>query len=375
MKKAVILIVDDSKKNIQLLKGQLHSQGYTVAAADNGNAVFDIIDKVLPDLILLDIMMPGMNGFEVCKHLKKDSATKDIPVIFLTGQDDIGSLYKGYEVGAVDYLTKPFSAAELSMRIKTHLKLRDTNKKLEEINKQLKEAVFAKDRFLSIIGHDLRNPMNVLLLGLEMMLSDKYEKKTNNKKYIRSLHQSAKQLYKTFENLLQWAYSQIGKLDFIPELLNLNSIIKNSFDFFQMTATQKGIELSCKVDNDVIVYVDSNAIKTIINNLISNALKFTKNGGKIEITAKRKNPCIEIGVADNGLGISQENIEKLFRIEVNHSTEGTSKEKGTGLGLILCKEFVEKSGGKIWVESKFNEGSNFKFTLPSNPESLSNLNK
>ncbi len=365
----IILIVDDIQKNIQLLGEQLRQEGYMIAAASNGPTALEIIDKVQPNLILLDIVMPGMDGFEVCTRLKENPKSKDIPVIFLTAKDDTESVSRAFTTGAVDYLTKPFNKVELLARVKTHLKLKRSHEKVLEMNTQLRErelqleeAVATKDRFLSIIGHDLRNPMSVLLLGLQIFSGE--EVNFEKRRKLDGIYNSANQIHRAFENILSWSQSQMGRLSFSPENVSLEEVLENVLSLVEMNIEQKEIRLSCHLEDNSFTYVDPNALSTILTNLISNAIKFTRPNGNITIESKKESDCLEVTISDDGLGMSPGDLAKLFQVDVCHSSPGTAREKGTGLGLILCQEFIDKSGGAIEVESELGQGSTFRFRLP-----------
>ncbi|MCP4345005.1 MAG: hybrid sensor histidine kinase/response regulator [Desulfobacterales bacterium] len=353
-----VLIVDDVPKNIQVAANILQEQGYQMAFAQNGKTALSLVQSNKFDLILLDIMMPGMDGFEVCEQLKKDPATSNIPIIFLTAKTDTESIVKGFESGAMDYVTKPFNGSELLLRVKTHLELNHTKEKLREANA-------TKDKFFSIIAHDLKNPFNAVL-GLANLLTDQYDAFDERKKkvIIQDICQSSEQGYKLLENLLDWSRMQTGKVEWNPDKIDLYTYAFENTAFLKSNADSKKISLVSNIDRGAMVYADPNMTTMIIRNLVSNAIKFTKEGGEVTISSKNNGDHEEVTVSDNGVGIKDENKEKLFRIDVHHSTLGTSKEVGTGLGLILCKEFAEKNGGEIWVESEFGKGSNFRFTLP-----------
>lgn len=365
----IILIVDDIQKNIQLLGEQLRQEGYMIAAASTGSAALEIVEKVQPHLILLDIVMPDMDGFEVCTCLKENPKSRDIPVIFLTAKDDTESVSRAFTTGAVDYLTKPFNKVELLARVKTHLNLKRSHEKVLEVNarlrereSQLEEAIATKDRFLSIIGHDLRNPMSVLLLGLQMFSGE--EANLEKRRRLDGIYSSAHQIHRAFENILSWSQSQMGRLSFYPENVSLEKVLENVLSLVEMNIEQKQIRLSCHLEDNSFTYVDPNALSTILTNLISNAIKFTRPNGNISIESKKESACLEVTISDDGLGMSPGDLAKLFQVDVCHSSPGTAREKGTGLGLILCQEFIDKSGGEIEVESELGQGSIFRFRLP-----------
>ena len=235
---------------------------------------------------------------------------------------------------------------------------------------ELNELNASKDKFFSIIAHDLKNPFSTII-GFSEMLKDEITTGELNKsgEYAGMIFNSASKTYRLLENLLEWANSQRGKISFNPIPLNLNEIFKEEFKMLDEMAGRKYIKLNSRFTDDLTIVADKNMIKTILRNLISNAIKFTNKNGKVEVTATSDNKQVMISVSDSGIGMTKETMAKLFRIDSNLSTHGTENEKGTGLGLILCKEFVEKHGGKIWVESESGKGSIFRFTLPMNTKS------
>ncbi len=354
-----VLIVDDITKNIQLVANFLKQAGYEINFAVSGQTALKHIEKEKFDLILLDIMMPEMDGFEVCKILKSSDETKDIPIIFLTAKTDIESITKAFKLGGIDYITKPFNKAELLARVTTHLKLQLQKRNLKELNA-------TKDKFFSIIAHDLKSPLNHLL-GLSEILQKELESdRTNDVIMLANLiNESAKSGRLLLENLLEWSRSQTGSMNFNPEILNLEKLTNEAIELNENNANQKNISIKSNIKSGAIAYADGNMIKTILRNLISNSIKFTMKGGEIILKARKAKNVVTYSVKDNGIGIKSDDIKKLFRIDINQNTIGQSKEKGTGLGLILCDEFIQINGGTIWVESIFEKGSTFKFSLPA----------
>jgi two-component system, sensor histidine kinase and response regulator len=357
-KKFRILIVDDVPKNIQVAANILQQEGYQMAFAQNGKAAISQIQSNRFDLILLDIMMPGMDGFEVCRQLRENPETRNIPIIFLTAKTDTESILKGFEVGAVDYVTKPFNGSELSARVRTHLALKRAQEDLLEANA-------TKDKFFSIIAHDLKNPFNALI-GLSKLLLNNYDSfgDVKRKDFVQMIHRSSEQGFKLLENLLDWSRMQTGKMEWQPLEIDLNIYAFENISLLNAAAENKNIRLSSLIARDTMVYADANMIRMVIRNLLSNAIKFTPEGGEVKIASRSSEGYEEVTVSDTGIGMSEEDIGKLFRIDVHHSSPGTADEQGTGLGLILCKEFVEKNGGKIWVKSEVGKGSEFNFSVP-----------
>jgi signal transduction histidine kinase len=238
--------------------------------------------------------------------------------------------------------------------------------KLTESEAKLRELNASKDRFFSIISHDLKNNF-ASILGLSRLLAqpNKNDNSDNRLETAELLHSSSQKLYSLLENLLEWAKLQREEIKFGPSRFGLREISKEVLELFKLNADEKYIELIDKIPEDAAAFADQNMIKTVLRNLISNALNFTANNGKIELSAVLENDKYIVKVSDNGIGIDEENQNKLFRIDkkfIGLTTEGT---KGTGLGLILCKEFVEKNNGEVWVESEPGKGSTFFFSVPA----------
>ncbi|MCB1193887.1 MAG: hybrid sensor histidine kinase/response regulator [Leptospiraceae bacterium] len=353
-----ILIIDDNHQNIKLLECILESEGYKVYIQYSGEEAIKFINETPPDLILLDILMPKMDGYETCKIIKDNPITRDIPIIFLSALTEPINKIKGFEMGAIDYIAKPFDSMEILARVKTHLTIRHQKQKLEVLNA-------AKDKLFSIIAHDLRNPFQGILGLGEVIIHNIAElDKAQIHKYVSSMYRSTKEGYNLLENLLEWSRTQTDKIQYFPEKLNINHVVQANIRMSSSTAQNKSIQLKSLVKDDIYVLADKNTIDTIFRNLISNAIKFTPKNGEVTIDSKLTDRFVEIIISDTGVGIPKEDIDKLFQISVKYSTNGTENEKGTGLGLILCKEFIEKNGGTISVESIEGKGSSFKFTLP-----------
>ena len=369
----VILAVDDNPENLGLLFDYLDLAGFTVLLVQESPNAATHAEKHLPDLILLDVMMPGLNGFEVCRRLKENPATRDIPVIFMTALTDLDDKVKGFEVGGVDYVTKPIQYKEVLARVKTHMTIRKLQKQLEEKNKrlerqgeELKGLNASKDRFFSILSHDLRAPFTGLCGMTDIMLEyfDDYQP-SEIKESLQKFKKTTDNLYSLIENLLTWSGIQSGKIDFMPQLFPLLGQVTNVLQLFNSNAEQKQIRLENRLGSEYPVYADVKMLDTVLRNLVSNALKFTHPEGSISVSAVPEDTMLKISVIDTGIGIDPKYQERLFRIDAEFKRPGTANERGTGLGLVLCKEFVEQHGGRLWVESEAGKGSVFNFTLPT----------
>jgi len=230
---------------------------------------------------------------------------------------------------------------------------------------ELNELNASKDRFFSIIAHDLKNPFTSIIGFSEMMNETGIQSNpVLLQEYSLKINESAVQTYRLLENLLEWANSQRGKLSFTLVAINLRELIRDEFAIVEEVAANKSIQLKNNVSDGLIIFADKNMLRTILRNLITNGIKFTRKNGEVQVNSVVIDGHVEISVTDNGIGISPEIIGRLFRIDANLATRGTENERGTGLGLFLCKEFVEKHGGKIWVESQVGVGSIFKFIIP-----------
>jgi len=571
-----ILIVDDIPDNLNVLTRMLTQKGYLVRPAINGQIALKAVSKALPDLILLDIMMPDIDGYEVCRQLKADENTRDIPVLFISVLGEAMDKVKAFDVGGVDYITKPFQTEEVLARVETHLALRNVQKRLQEQNTQLRQEitereraeetlqqrnrellllsrvgqmfssslelehvldtilgevqqlldVFSiscwliapetnelvclqakgsgsedivnwrlplghgitgwvaqhgeslvipdiwtderhfksvdkkfgvaihsmlslplrvkgevigvlnlvdsrvghftqddsilvesiaaaaaiaienarlyttaqqeiaerkraeaallaahnevkdknaqlqelnanKDKFFSIIAQDLQTPITGLL-ELTLVTSENIEYFSRNelKETAETLRNSLENLYELLKNLFTWSGIQRGTVVAHPQTVDLKDIIRRNMSFFIPFAEKKQVRLKSGMTAETFVYADPDMVYAVVRNLISNALKFTFPGDKVSISATQADDTIEVAVSDTGVGISPEDLPKLFRVDVTYQTPGTAGEEGTGLGLILCKELVERNGGRIWVESEVGIGTTFKFTLP-----------
>jgi two-component system, sensor histidine kinase and response regulator len=354
-----ILIVDDIPANLKVLSDMLKEEGYKVRPVPNGMLALQVAEREKPDLILLDIMMPEMDGYEVCRRLKANEELREIPIIFISALNETNDVVKALKYGGVDYITKPFRSEEVIARVSTHVKLHRQSIELRKLN-------ITKDKFFSIIAHDLRGPMGGFM-GLTDVLANKmyYMSMAEIQKYLESMRQSSINLFRLLENLLQWARVQQNTIPFDPTETELLPIVDETVENLHETFKTKGIEIENNIPGKIMVFADSNMLQTVLRNFISNAVKFTSKGGKVILTAEiLDKDGVEICISDCGIGMSQAMIDSLFQLDAKVGRPGTEGEPSTGLGLLLCKEFVEKHGGKIKVKSESGRGSSFIFTMP-----------
>lgn len=365
-RKPVILLVDDQPRNLQLLGNALFNNGYDVALASSGREALDLIAESAPDLVLLDVMMPDMDGFEACEKLKSSGMAPDLEVIFVTAKTQREDLLRGFDVGGVDYITKPIQIPEVLARVKSQISLKFAKDELRQANRKLSRVIEDQQRFLSILSHDVRAP----LYGINHLLYDGYNHSDELSKHdlldiLRTCEDSSRRLASFFEDTLVWASSETGGYEEAAEPISLLDSFELAKSLLSSLFNQKEVNLVAEIEEGLAVVGKPNALGTVIRNLISNAVKYSKTGGKVIFRCERDGDRVRISVIDYGVGISPDRIQELFDPDKRQSTLGTDREKGAGLGLFLCQSLVENLGGRLQVQSEENEGSVFSFSLPS----------
>ncbi len=389
----------DNRKNIKVLVAEddflvceeivriLRKIGYeVVGTAFNGKQAIEMTCSLKPDAVIMDIKMSKVDGLEATQKIQQSCPT---PVVILTAHESRELVDKASKMGASAYLVKPPKPAEIDRAITVAMVRHDDLMELRHLNNELQQEICKrkqveqvlkesehelwklnaiKDKFLSIIAHDLKAPFISLKGLVDILLQSAEELSNDSQNLLKLLQESIDSAYTLLESLLTWARVQRGSMAFLPDKFDLQRIVLANVISLRANASHKKIEVENFIEADTFIYVDPNMINTIVRNLITNALKFTERGGKVEITAKSDGDFVEASFSDSGIGISEKNMSKLFRIEEKYKTVGTAGERGTGLGLALCKEFIEKNGGKIWVKSEVGKGSTFKFTLPKAKE-------
>ena len=363
---ATILIVDDNKQNLQVLGNVLHENEYKVVMAKDGPGALRLAIKTMPDLIFLDIMMPDMDGYEVCEQLKADPQTKDIPVIFLTAKTDTDDIVKGFSVGGIDYITKPFKREELLIRLKNHLELVKSKKKIEQQAKELEASNAMKDKIFSVIAHDLRDALGSFREFSNLITDPRIDLSQEDMgEFFQYIKEKSHATFDVLENLLWWSRCQRKVLYPKIKRFDLFTLTNEVIQQLNGTAKDKGVDIVNNVPIATQVIADTDHIQAVIKNLVYNGLKYTNQGGKVEIEVAGENGNTEVTVTDDGIGIPLLHIDDIFDEHTHYSTFGTNNEKGSGLGLILCKELVSLNNGEISVESFEGVGSKFKFTIPN----------
>ena len=364
-----ILVVDDVVSNVLLLKILLTKENFKVLTANNGYTCIEIAQNNHPDLILLDVMMPDINGFETAEKLKSDPATADIPIIFLTALNAPSDLVKGFQVGANDFLTKPFNKEELVMRVMRQIQLVFAKRIIESQNAELKRTISNRDKMYSVIAHDLRSPMASIRMVLNLLVSTISSELIGEELFslLDKANKESEETHDLPDNLLKWTKSQTGRINVVHQNFDISDVLIGIEDIFSLIAENKKQKINFdKQTGSIMVRADKDMLNTVLRNFMSNAIKFTPEGKDIDILVDKQDKFVKVSIRDHGVGISPERIATLF--SAGQTTYGTNNEEGSGLGLQLCQDFARKNGGDVMVESVLGEGSTFSVFVPLMPE-------
>jgi signal transduction histidine kinase len=373
-----ILIVDDVPANLEVVSRHLESHGYRSVVAQSGQEGIERAELVQPNLILLDVLMPGLDGFQTCRRLKASETTRDIPVVFMTALTDSADKLTGFEVGAVDYVTKPLDGAEVLARIDTHLSLHALRRELERQNAQLREEIAARERVQEalqrsnteleqlayVASHDMQEPLRMVASYLQVV-AERYQGKLDAEadEFIGFAVDGAKRMQALINDLL--AYSRVGTKarPFAPA--DCAAIVDRAMADLRVAIAESGTQISC--GPLPVVKADAMQLAQLFQNLLGNAIKFRSAGTpQVHIEAEPGDTGWNFAVRDNGIGIAPEYFDRIFVLF--QRLHGRREYPGTGIGLALCKKIVERHGGRIWVESAPGSGSVFRFTLPRREE-------
>ncbi|MDD3078988.1 MAG: hybrid sensor histidine kinase/response regulator [Paludibacter sp.] len=354
----LVLIIDDNPMNLLVAAKSLENYGVKTLTAESGKEGLEMLKVHTPSLILLDIMMPEMDGYEVCRKIKQEDKWKDIPVIFLTANSHMENLVEGFDAGGVDYITKPFKQEELLVRIKNHIELAESKKTIVEM-------IRSRDKLYSIIAHDVRSPLSGILQTIDAIDQGFIDVNSEDfKEIMHHLRIRTRETNTLLTSLLQWTRLQADTIVLDFQFVNIKQVLHSCIELLGANAQDKKIQINLAVDEDVYAWCDEVSVHTIFRNIISNAIKFTKESGFIEIKVIRKTASVEISVADNGVGMAEETVRKIFRENQHYTSSGTANEQGTGLGLMLVKDFIRKNNGHIEVSSTLNVGTKIVVKLP-----------
>ncbi|HAF94786.1 MAG: hypothetical protein A2021_06665 [Elusimicrobia bacterium GWF2_52_66] len=362
-----VLMVDDMPANLELLSGMLKGRGYKVRAAVSGELALRAVRNNPPDLILLDINMPEMNGYEVCEKLKSDEKLKDIPIIFLSALSETMDKVKAFGAGGVDYITKPFQFEEVEARVETHLELRRQKRQLQENYDRLRELEKLRDSMVNMIIHDIRSPLAGIYGYLELIGENSGETlSADSVRYSAEAMKAAKQIIQMVSDVLDTSKMEEGQMKLKLEECDLSRMLEEGI--LGLKSLFEGRVVRFKPGKiPVKVQADRDIIFRVIQNLLANAIKFApKTGGLILLDIKPAGGRVRVSVQNNGPSIAPEYHQKIFEKFAQAEAGAGRKRYSTGLGLTFCKLAVEAHGGSIGVDSEEGKGSSFWFELPVN---------
>lgn len=366
-----ILVVDDTPENLSLLVELLKNKGYRVRPALNAELALSAAHAATPDLILLDVNMPGMDGYELCQIFKADPALKDVPVIFISIRDTTEDIVRAFDSGGADYVTKPFKTREVFARVEYQLTLLKQRRELEQRYQHSVESFEMIDRmkrFVQTATHDLKNPLN-LIWGyvnlLEGMNGEDFER--DGQMFVQGIRQGAEKMFRLITDILELMQVQTGA-NLCFEALDLGVFIGECAADVEWMALQKNIQLVYTPPTETItVHADQKQLGRIAENLFTNAIKYTPEGGQIDVIVDGDSKTAKLRVRDNGYGIPAEDLPHIFDEFYRVNDDNHRKSEGTGLGLTIVKMAVEQHSGGIEVESEYGKGSVFTVTLPRLP--------
>ena len=346
-----ILVVDDNAENLKVVGNFFKEKDYKIALALDGESALSILDNNDIDLILLDVMMPVMNGYELCRRIKSKDKIREIPVLFLTAKSQTEDLVEGFNAGGVDYISKPFNRDELFIRVKNHLDLSTSKKKIIEMN-------ITRDKLYSIIAHDVRSPLTEIQFTLKTISKGLLDTSSEEfKKMMLLLEKSTSQTKTLLDDLLEWLKFQGSKMTMNYTNLNIGNVVNVCVGFLNGLAVRKNICIEQLIADNTFAFADEQTIRAVFRNIISNAIKFTPEFGSIKIYCEKVGDFVKIIVQDSGVGMSSDVIHKIMDKKVYYSSLGTQKESGSGLGLQIVKDFVALNNGSLQIESTEGKGT------------------
>lgn len=363
-----ILAIDDNPNNLLVLCGMLKERGYRVRPATSGRFGLEAAESLPPDLILLDVNMPDMDGYEVCQELKRRDVLKQIPVIFLSALGESVDKLRAFESGGFDYITKPFKIEEVAARIDTHVTIRRLRQDLQRRYEELQEAERLREKLIHLIVHDLRNPQAVVVSGLDFVLHVmRSQQDPTAMELLEAAFRQACLVNRMIDDLLDIARFEGGRMPVKPKLHELAAIVEEARASVVLHGRSLAVDLAAAPK---LAEFDGELVRRVLTNLVGNAAKFTPEGGMIRLAVAEGPDGLRFEVSDNGPGIPPEYHELIFEKFGQVETAQPMKGRSSGLGLTFCRLAVEAQGGKIGVESEAGQGSVFWFSLPGKAVAL-----
>jgi len=369
LKRQKILIVDDNPKNRAICE-EIFEEDFNLIQAEDGTAALRLIREQLPDVVLLDVMMPGINGYEVCQRMKADPETGHIPVIIVSAKGQTNEIIEGFDSRADDYIVKPFVNSELRARVRATLRLKEAQDELQEANERLKELDRIKAGFTAMLVHDLRSPLSVVQVTLQMLESDPLFAQSEYQTLIRESLASCNELFELTTDLMEIFRSESTTMVLSLSRMSIQRLVEEPFRQATVLAKKKDIDLDLRLpEESVVIRADSYKLQRALTNLLSNAVKFTPRGGTIglhvtldPLGSEEASPEVLIDVIDSGDGIPPHDLPFIFDPYYQANTQNSGM--GSGLGLAIVKRIVAAHSGEVSVKSKLGQGSRFSLRLP-----------
>jgi signal transduction histidine kinase len=362
---STILVVDDNPVNLQLLFEYLGREGFRVLVCEDGESAVVQARETLPDIILMDVLLPGISGYDSCRAIHAQPETADIPIIFLTALSRTSDKIEGFTAGGVDYLIKPLQFEEVLARVTTHLSLRSMRQRLEQQNQELERRDRRREQLFGILAHDLRSPVAACVSAVRLLRGSPDEALRSEAE--ATLESRLSRLDRQLSDLLAWGELQISGGTTRRSWFDLAVVLQDVIDEFKGRLDEKGVTATVDSASSLAVYQDETAIRTILSNFVANAVKFTPSGGTIALRCADTDESVTVEVSDTGVGIPADRLSRLLDRGERVQTEGTGGEKGTGLGILLSLEIAELIDGSITAESESGTGTTFSLTFPSQP--------
>ena len=360
-------MVDDNVMNRDMLSRRLERQGHEIAEAANGRQALEMIKTNVFDLVLLDIMMPEVDGYQVLEYLKGDDTLRHVPVIMLSALDEVDSAVRCIELGAEDYLSKPFNPVLLRARIDASLEKKRLHDQELLYQQQLEEISLAKSQILSTVSHELKTPLTSIISQVYLLLTRQEQIGPINErqfKHLETIRRNSFRLKALIDDLLDISRIESGSLELTFEDLRVGREIEDVVEAMESQISGKQIDVVLNIPPHLRIMADKLRFAQVVTNLLSNACKYSPVGSAATIRATETEQGIQIDVADSGIGMSKSDLSELFTKFFRADNSSTRKESGTGLGLFITRHLVEAHGGRIWVESQEGVGTTFRFTFP-----------
>lgn len=362
-----ILVVDDDEVIRKLLRRVLERSGFVVDEAGSGEGAIECIESNEPDLILLDVVMDGIDGFNTCRKIKQMPSLKEVPIVFVTGRSDTSSIVEGLDAGGCDYITKPINRHEALARIRNHLKMRVLMRFQRDFIDGLKKANFAKNRIIGMASHDLRNPL-ASIRGLSEFLAESGPLNEDQIEIIETIQSTSSSMLHLVDELLDLSVIESGEEHSEAEPCQLCEVVSSSLNIYQFTANKKSIKLELE-DRGMpdLLMLDKTQFRRLMDNLLSNAVKYSPFGSFIRVVAEHVDGVLKIAIEDEGPGIPEDEMHKLFTDFGKTSVQPTGNETSTGLGLAICKKIAESHRGRVYAENREDRsGARFTIELDTN---------